>query len=285
MKATWYDIKAQEDSAEISIFGDIGTSWWGESVTLADFKRDFDKIKDKNSIKVSLNSPGGNVFDGIGIYNVISAVRQRVTVEVLGLAASIASIIALAGKDLVIGEGSFYMIHKPWSFAMGNAAELRQTADLLDKIEEQMVSIYQQHTALTYEELSDALEAETWYTADEAVEAGFASGTVDYGELAASYDLSKYKYAHIPTEMVVDEKPSEAPTNIRDFEERVRGMGFSNREAKVIASHGYAHRDDVEPEEEQLVDEQPEPEDVMATLIRARLVLLKSRKHLNRRNA
>ena len=254
MRASWYKITAKEDSAEISIFGDIGASWWGESVTLADFKKDFDAIKDKNSIKILLNSPGGDVFDGMAIYHLISGVRQKVTVEVLGLAASIASIIALAGKDLVIGEGSFYMIHKPWAFAMGDAEDIRKTADLLDKIEEQMAAIYLQHTAMTEEELSAALEAETWYTADEAVEAGFASDTVDYGQLAASYDISKYKYAHVPTEMVENEKPSEAPADIREFESRVRGMGFSNRDAKAIASHGFTHRDDAEPQVEQDID-------------------------------
>ena len=280
---SWYNISAKEDSAEISIFGDIGASWWGESVTLADFKKDFDKIKDKNSIKVLINSPGGNVFDGIGIYNVISAVRQRVSVEVLGIAASIASVIALAGNDLVIGEGSFYMIHKPYAVAMGNAEEIRKTADVLDKVEEQMVAIYSQHTAMTEEELNAALEAETWYTADEAVEAGFASGTVDYGQLAASYDISRYQYAHVPAGIVEDEKPREAPTTIREFETRVRDMGFSKRMSETIASHGFAHRDDAEPEEE-LVEEQSEPaeEDITSTLIRARLVLLKSRKHLHR---
>ncbi len=283
MKTSWYKISAKEDSAEISIFGDIGASWWGESVTVADFKKDFDKIKDKNSIKVLLNSPGGDVFDGMAIYNVISAVRQRVSVEVLGLAASIASVIALAGKDLVIGEGSFYMIHKPWAFAMGNAEDIRKTADLLDKIEEQMAAIYSQHTAMTDEELSAALEAETWYTADEAVEAGFASDTVDYGQLAASYDISKYKYAHVPSGMPGIEKPSDKPETPREFESRVRDMGFSKRESTEIASHGFTHRDDAEPQAEQ-IEEQPQPKelDLTAVLLRARLALLKSRKHLHR---
>jgi hypothetical protein len=74
----------------------------------------------------------------------------------------------------------------------------------------------------------------------------------DYGdtEMVASYDISKYRYAHVPVEMIADEKPSEMPANIREFEDRVRGMGFSKREAVAIASHGFAHRDDAEAEAE-----------------------------------
>jgi len=273
MKASWYSINAKDETAEVSIFGDIGASWFGDSVTLADFKKDFDKIKDKNSIRLMINSPGGSVFDGIAIYNVISTVRQKVTVEVLGMAASIASVIALAGDELIMGEGSYFMIHKPWSVSMGTAADLRKDADLLDKIDEQMVAIYAQHTALTDEEISEAMAEETWYTADEAVEAGFATGISDYGEMAASYDLSKYKYAHVPSEIPGTETPSDKPEDIREFESRVRDMGFSKREAIQIASHGFARRDAAEPEVEQTEAEPtPDPEED-AILTRARLAI------------
>lgn len=249
----WYKISAQADTAEISIFGDIGASFWGDSVTLADFKKEFDAVKDRDSIKLMINSPGGDVWDGMAIYNLISSVRQKVTVEVLGLAASIASIIALAGKELVMGEGSYFMIHKPWSFAMGTSADLRKDADLLDKVEGQMLAIYSQHTDLTEDEVTAAMADETWYTASEAVDAGFATEVIEHGQMAASYDLSRYKYAHAPIEMIADEKPSEPPTTIREFESRVGDMGFSNRDAKAIASHGFTRRDDAEPEAE------PEP--------------------------
>jgi len=258
MKNKWFKITARDDAAEVSIFGDIGSSWWGDSVTLADFKAEFDKIRNKDEIRVLLNSPGGDVMDGMGIYNLLSGVRQKVTVEVLGMAASIASIIALAGRELVMGEGSFYMIHNPITFAVGGSGDLRKAADLLDTVRGQMVGIYAQHTAMTPEEIEAAMDGETWYTADQAVEAGFASGVVDYGdtEMVASYDLSKYRYAHVPVEMIADEKPSDMPETIREFEDRVRDMGFSRREAVAIASHGFTHRDDAEAEAEPRIEEQ-----------------------------
>ena len=251
MSKQWFKITAKETSAEVSIFGDIGSSWWGDSVTLADFKAEFDQVRDKAEIRVLVNSPGGDVWDGMGIYNLLSGVRQKVTVEVLGMAASIASIIALAGKELVMGAGSFYMIHNPITFAAGGSGDLRKIADLLDTVRGQMVGIYSQRTALSTEELESAMDEETWYTAEQAVESGFASSVADYGDvqMVASSDLSKYPYAHVPVEMIADEKPSEAPTNIREFEDRVRGMGFSKREATAIASHGFPHRDDAEQEQ------------------------------------
>lgn len=250
MSRKWYKITAQDDSAEISIFGDIGSSWFSDSLTLADFKKDFDAVKDRPSIRVLLNSPGGDVMDGMGIYNLISGVRQKVSVEVLGMAASIASIIALSGKELVMGEGSYLMIHNPFMFAIGDAEELRKSADLLDKVRGQFLAIYGQHTGMGEEEIGAAMDEETWYTGEEALEAGFASSVVDYGQMAASYDLSRYKYAHVPSGMLAGEKPSDKPETIREFEDRVRGMGFSKREAKAIVSHGFTHREDAEVEAE-----------------------------------
>ena len=279
-KTSWYEIKAQEETAEVSIFGDIGEAWWGDSVTLADFKKDFDKIKDRKSINVSLNSPGGDVFDGMGIYNMISQVQQKVTVEVLGLAASIASIIALAGKKLIMGEGTYFMIHRPWAFSMGDADELRKSAELLDKIQGQMVSIYERHSYLTDEDIVAALTEETWYTAQEAVDAGFATDVVDYGEVAASADLSKYKYAHVPAGMVVNEENEGPPTTVRQFEERVGRMGFSNSEARAIASRGFPHRDDVESEVEPEAGVEPEAAETIEDPVRVRMALLQSRKQL-----
>ena len=286
MRTSWYKISAQEETAEISIFGDVGASWWGDSVTLADFKKDFDAIKDRDSIKLMINSPGGDVWDGMGIYNLISSVRQKVTVEVMGLAASIASIIALSGNELIMGESSYFMIHRPWSFSMGTSDELRKDAGLLDKIEDQLVAIYEQHTAMTEDELKTAMSEETWYTADEAVEIGFAAGVADYGQMAASYDISRYKYAHVPAEMAEDEKPSEPPSNIRDFEEHVRDMGYSKRTATAIASHGFTHREDADPDAEQ-TEAEPVPDlqeetnqDEINLLVRARFGMSDNQNYL-----
>ncbi len=252
----WYRISAKADEAEISIFGDIGFSWWDDGVEVAGFKKDWDKIKSKKSIRVLINSPGGDVFDGVAIYNIIASEREKVGVEVLGLAASAASIIALAGASLVIDDGAHFMIHNASGMVWGTGADMRDMADTLDKVGGSLIDIYEAHSELTRDEIQAAMDAETWYTAAEAVEAGFATEVVDNGEIAASvFDLARYKYAHVPSEMLASEQPEAFPDSIRGFETFLRDAGASRNDAKKIAAHGFSQRDVEEPEGEGIEDE------------------------------
>jgi ATP-dependent Clp endopeptidase proteolytic subunit ClpP len=192
----WYALEERNEEAEISIFDEIG-GWWGVSVK--QFKKDFDSVRNKAEIRLILNSPGGNVFDGMAVYNILSKVRRKLTVEVIGLAASSASIVALAGRKLVMGEGAYFMIHNPWGFALGDAEEMLRTAELLEKLRGELANIYTAHSSLSRDQILERMREETWYTAAEAVEAGFASTVVQHGEVAAcAFDLSGYKYAHVP---------------------------------------------------------------------------------------
>jgi ATP-dependent Clp endopeptidase proteolytic subunit ClpP len=245
MSKKWYSISAKDDSAEIAIFDEIGG--WG--INAAQFQKDFVAIKDKKNIRVSLNSPGGDVFDGMTIYNIIAAQRERVTVEVLGLAASIVSIIALAGNRLIMAEGTYLMIHQPWSIAMGTADDFRKEAGLLDKVGDQFVGIYAAHSGLSEDEIKKAMADETWYTAAEAKEAGFVNEITEYGEAAASFDMSKFGYAHVPAGMATSVTELKEPTTIRELEERLRDAGVSRKVAKVAAASAFDNlRDAEEPE-------------------------------------
>lgn len=176
----WYRIRAaaNEDTAEVEIFDDIGSSWFSEGVTVKGFKKEWDAIRDRSAITLLLNSYGGSVFEGLALYNVIAQDREKVTVEVLGIAASIASVIGLAGGRLVMREGTFFMIHDPFGFAMGTAAEMRKMAETLDKIGGEIADIYEPRTGLTRDEVVAAMSAETWYTAAEALAVGFADEIV-----------------------------------------------------------------------------------------------------------
>lgn len=169
-RKTWYAMKAAGDGLDIDLFDEIGL--WG--VSAADFRRDLQNGDNGGPITININSPGGAVFDGIAIYSMLAERRDRVFVNVYGLAASIASVVALGGKELVMHEGSFFMVHDPWTLTLGTAEEHRKTAEILDKIGQQIVDIYRQRTALTDEELEAAMRDETWFTAKEAVDAGFA---------------------------------------------------------------------------------------------------------------
>jgi len=189
-------MKVLEENAEISIFDEIG-GWFG--VEVSQFKKDFDKIKNKKSIKVLINSPGGNVFDGMAIYNILAAYKSKITTEIVGIAASIASLIALAGKTRNICQGTYFMIHDPSGFCLGNAADMRKMAEDLEKIAGQIANIYARNSVLEKEDILQKMHDETWFTAEEAVEAGFADTVVDYGEIAAlAFDISQFHYTKIP---------------------------------------------------------------------------------------
>lgn len=168
--------------AEIILYAGIGQDWWGDGsmVSAKQFSDELKKLEASvNEIVVRINSPGGDVFDGIAIYNRLKQHPAKVTVYIDGLAASIASIIALAADDIFIGEGALYMVHLPWTFAMGNRMELDNTVSRLMDVEEQMISIYSKKSGLDRAEVKALLEAETWMSADEAIEKGFVNSKVE----------------------------------------------------------------------------------------------------------
>ncbi len=172
-----FEIKAKGNSkAEIVLYGAIGASFWEDSITAKQFSEEMKKIDSSvKEISVRINSPGGDVFDGISIYNRLKQHPAKKTVYIDGLAASIASIIALAGDEIVMGDGALYMIHLPWSVAMGNRNDFENTINRLMDVEEQMVGIYAKKTGMDRSEIRSMLEKETWLNSSEAVEMGFAT--------------------------------------------------------------------------------------------------------------
>jgi ATP-dependent Clp endopeptidase proteolytic subunit ClpP len=188
MPNKWYEMKALANGAtEIYIYDEIG--YWG--VTAKDFAGDLKEIKPNGSIYLRLNCPGGSVTDGIAIYNLLKSHSATINVIVDGLAASMASVIAMAGDTITMPENALMMIHNPWGGASGESKDLRKTAEILDKMKAAMTSAYATKTGKTPEEISDLMDAETWMTGSEALEMGFATQTSDEVLLAASFDISK----------------------------------------------------------------------------------------------
>lgn len=169
---SWYSIKAKaNDTAEISIYDEIG--FWG--VSAASFAQDLkDCGNNIKQINLHIHSPGGDVFDGIAIYNLLKNHPANVTVYIDGLAASMASVIAMAGNEVIMPENAMMMIHKPWGIQGGDAEDMRKYADLLDKVENTLIPAYANKTGKTPEELAEMLSAETWLNGKECVEQGFA---------------------------------------------------------------------------------------------------------------
>lgn len=185
---TWYSVKAQAaKAAEITIFDEIG--FWG--VTASAFIADLKKLGDLDNLTVSINSPGGSVFDGLAIYNALRQHPANVTVKVMGVAASAASFIAMAGDKIVMPENTFLMVHNPMGAVFGNADEMREWADTLDKIAASLIGIYVKRTGKSEEEVKALLDAETWMSAKEAVEMGFADEIEAEMKIAASFEIER----------------------------------------------------------------------------------------------
>lgn len=200
----WYTINkaspTSDDVTEILIYDEIGDSWWG-GVSAKEFAKDLKAI-DSAAINVRLNSPGGDVHDGIAILNALRAHSAKITVIVDGLAASAASFIAMGGDEVVMGRNSEMMIHDAWSFCAGNAADMQKKAADLDRASDNIASIYAEKSGGTSEDWREVMRAETWYSAQEAVDAGLAdrvdakaaSGDGDAAQKNA-FDLSIFNYA------------------------------------------------------------------------------------------
>jgi ATP-dependent protease ClpP protease subunit len=201
--------KAEERTAEVLIYGDIGESWYGESVTAKQFVQELDAL-DVDTLTIRINSPGGSVTEGIAIHNAIrrhKASSKPVVVD--GVAASIAGLIAMAGTTVQMSDNAAFMVHAPWGFAMGNSAELREYADLLDFWAEAMSTSYARKTGKTKEEMLALLTdgKDHWYTAEEAREIGFIDEVIDALPLAASINRAAIsaKFKTLPV------KPASTP--------------------------------------------------------------------------
>jgi ATP-dependent protease ClpP protease subunit len=176
--------------AEIIVYAGIGQDWWGDGsmISAKQFSEELKKIPDTvNTINVRINSPGGDVFDGIAIYNRLKQHKAKKVIHIDGLAASIASIIALAGDEIIMGEGALFMIHLPWTMAAGNRMDFDNTVNRLMDVEEQMIGIYAKKTKLDRSEIRSMLEKETWLDAGAAIDKGFVdSKAEDTVAIAAS---------------------------------------------------------------------------------------------------
>ena len=207
-------------------------SWWGDECSSREFVK---ALKDVGNVTVHINSPGGDVMAGAEIYSALREHslngRGRVTVIVTALAASAASVVAMAGDEILISPVAYMMIHNPWSMAIGDAKEMRKTARTLDEITEGLITAYQQRTGKSRDQLKRMLENETWMSAQTCVDEGFADGV--YGgeiraaacagagmmtratpesirELCARWDRAHAKAAEDP-EKEPDEEPEEDP--------------------------------------------------------------------------
>ncbi len=229
--------------ADVYIYDSIGFDGMS-GIDAQQFAQEFRAIE-ASSITVHINSPGGDVFDAIAIYNAIRSSPSDVTVRVEGIAASAASFIAMAGDDVLMAPHAVMMIHDAWGLVVGPAADMRAEADVLDSISNTIASIYAEHASGprggskgTTAQWRQKMLDETWFTDEQAVSAGLADG-IDRAAPAAknTFDLSHFR--HAPAELLTATAEADQPLTERDAEQALRDAGYSRREAKAIVAEGY----------------------------------------------
>jgi ATP-dependent Clp protease protease subunit len=169
---------------ELYIYDVIGAGFFEEGVTAKSVRDELAKMDKAQAVTVRINSPGGNVFDGVAIRAQLEGWAAGVNVVVDGLAASAASYIATVGDTVSMAEGSMIMIHDPWTMAVGNAAEMQKAATTLDKVADSMVGAYAKKSGKSHAEIREVMKAETWLSPDEAIEYGLANEKADISAMA-----------------------------------------------------------------------------------------------------
>lgn len=206
--------KKSDEIGEISIFGDIGDSWWSEGVTAKQFKKDLDSLGNVKTLNVEVNSPGGSFFEGLAIYNMLKNHTATKKMTVLGLAASAASTIIMAGDTISMSEDAYIMIHNARMMAMGDKAEMAKASEELKKFDTTIANIYSKKTGLSEEELLQMMEEETWMNGKDAKDKGFIDDLTDAKKAAAHFSPDKFK--NTPNKLILANKTSNIAGSIID---------------------------------------------------------------------
>jgi ATP-dependent Clp protease, protease subunit len=230
-KKDWYKVEAlSDDEAEVLIYDVIG---WPFN-DAGDLVRSLAEMKQK-TITVRINSPGGDVFDAMAIFNALQSHKSKVVTRIESLAASAASVIALAGKEVQAYKNAMVMIHEPWIYTAGNQYDLREMADILEKISGNMIDIYSGNSGIGKKEAKQMMKDETWLTAKEAKEKGFVDTIIDGKAAKAQFDLSMY--ANAPDGITGNKEGRDLDE--REIELALRDAGASRSFAKMIVAERY----------------------------------------------
>lgn len=223
----YYSLETSEDTADLYIFGDITTWPWDEKDKDAyGIVKELQALE-TDKVNVHINSYGGDVSEGLAIYNVLKNSRAKVTTYCDGFACSAASVIFMAGEERIMNSASLLMIHNAWSWARGDANEFRKQAEDLEKITQASVNAYMNRIQITEEELKEKMNAETWLTAEEALADGFATKILE----AEDDGISQSAFQMIRDRLL---EPSPVKANIKETEGILTAEEISEKVAEKI---------------------------------------------------
>lgn len=231
MAKSWYSIKNKtNDVLDISIHDEIGL--WG--VSASEFMAELNAHKAARAINLSVHSPGGNVLEGLAMYNALNAHSAHISGRVEGIAASAASWVLMASDHIAMPEDSYLMIHNVNGFAMGESEDLRQVADTFDKLQNSIVNIYVKRTGKDEADIRDMMKEATWMNADEALQHGFIDSVTDSIGVANKISGFNRYFKKLP---VTAKNEVDAINTITDFERHLRDAGgFTRSQTTALVS-------------------------------------------------
>lgn len=224
MKNKFYSLeKASDTEANLYIYGDIvNYRWDDEDVNANSLKNELEALGDLSCINVHINSYGGDTFQGLAIHNILKQHSAKINIYVDGIAASSASIIAMAGDKVYMPRTALMMIHNCWTCVIGNAAELRKIAEDMDKIAEAYKSAYMAKVNITKEKLDELLTNETYLTADECIEMGFADEIIEDEKIAVNSYANKSILNLVNRLKVAEEKNQSTNIEEKEIEDKIK---------------------------------------------------------------
>ncbi|MGA7220019.1 MAG: head maturation protease, ClpP-related [Candidatus Sulfotelmatobacter sp.] len=249
MKKPWTMTAKAGGELEILLYEVIGEDFWsGGGITAKQFAEDLKAVGTVSKIRLRVNSPGGNVFDGLAIFNTLLSHGATVTAQVDGLAASIASVIIMAASEISMGSNAMMMIHNPSTVIGGDSNDMRKMADTMDKVKTSMITAYRRHTGKSIEQIGALMDAETWWTAGETVDNGFAEKVItpegdDAAVAAALRNPIVAKFFHPPARVAQiaaryapgDDDERRRRSHLRTLE--LHDMQLAEHRAETLALH------------------------------------------------
>lgn len=217
MEKFWNFKNSDTEEAELIFNGPISDeTWWGDEITPTMFRDELSKVK--GNLTVWLNSPGGDCFSASQIYTMLRNHNGKITVKIDGIAASAASVVAMAGDETLISPTGMIMIHNPMTFASGNKADMEKTIAVLEEVKESIINAYARKTSLSRNKISRLMDEETWMNAEKALQLGFVDSIL----------FDEKKVQSVPEEDPDESEPeTDEPEKDKSKPENIRPMTFS----------------------------------------------------------
>lgn len=259
MSKKYYSMERVGEVLTVNIYGDITSiPWFDNDVTADSIVRQIEAAQDVSRIDVFINSYGGEVAEGLAIYNALKRHKAKVRTICDGFACSIASVIFMAGEERIMNESSLLMIHNAWTSACGNAAELRKLADDMEKITQASVEAYKAHSNLSEDEIKELMDAESWILPAEALEYGFATA-IEKAESKNANQSAKFKLFEI-----VKAYMAEDPEDEEEQEETEETEETPEDEESEEETEDENSEEETEETEEEQVEEEPDEQEKTA---------------------